>query len=128
MALTLIAVGQPIFTEDTWWHLSMGRAYASVGPWLSADPNLFTAIGPPAPAAWLASLSLHGIQSLFGFYGLRVAHVAVVASIVLLAWSTLYRTSRSASYASIATAAFTALAAYRLFQLRPELVSVLATL
>ncbi|MCP4039956.1 MAG: hypothetical protein GY733_23625 [bacterium] len=128
IGLTLIAVAQPLFAEDTWWHLSMGRAYASAGVWLEADPVLFTAEGPPAPAAWLSSLALHAVERAVGFQGLRVAHVAIVASILVLAWSLLRRVSASAAYASGATALFCALSGYRLFQLRPDLVSILLAL
>ena len=50
---TLIAVGQPIMTDDTWIHLTLGRAYFEHGPWLETDPLLAHASGPPLPAAWL---------------------------------------------------------------------------
>lgn len=125
VCLTLVAVAQPLFTEDMWWHLSMGRAYAAEGPWLASDPNLFTAVGPPSPAAWLSSLALYGLQHSVGFQGLRLAHLALVALILGFAWSSLFRVSGSRAYASAATALFTCVSAYRLFQLRPDLVSLL---
>ena len=125
VGLVLIAVAQPLFTEDMWWHLSMGRAYAAAGPWLEADPNLFTATGPPSPAAWLSSLALHGVERFAGFQGLRITHLVLVCAILGLAWSLLFRASRSRAYASAATALFAVLSAYRLFQLRPDLVSIL---
>ena len=31
---TLVAVGQPIITDDIWIHLTLGRAYLDQGPWL----------------------------------------------------------------------------------------------
>jgi hypothetical protein len=127
-ALLLVAVGQPIFTDDVWWHLALGRAYALDGPWLAADPLLYTAAGPPAPAAWLADLALHGVERGAGFAGLRIAHVLLVAGILALVWSLLRRASASRVAASLGAGAFVALAAYRLVQLRPELFSVLATL
>ena len=49
--LILIAVGQPIFTDDIWWHLSLGAAYLRDGPWLEADPLLFTALTAPPPTS-----------------------------------------------------------------------------
>lgn len=128
MVLTLISAGQPIFTEDAWWHLSMGRAYASIGPWLDQDPNLFTAAGPPSPAAWLSSLSLHAISQVAGFHGLRVTHAILVTLILAFAWRSLQRVSGSRVYASAATAIFVALSAYRLFQLRPDLVTIFAAI
>ena len=126
--LVLLSAGQPLFTEDTWWHLSMGRAYASLGPWLEHDPNLFTAAGPPSPAAWLSSLSLYGVSELAGFQALRVTHVSLVALIIVFAWRALRRVSDSPAYASAATGIFVSLAAYRLFQLRPDLITIFAAI
>ena len=58
-ALVLAAAGQPLFTDDAWWHLGLGRAFAAAGPWLSEDPLLFDAAAPPSPSAWLFDLALH---------------------------------------------------------------------
>ncbi len=127
-ALVLVAAAQPLFAEDTWWHLTMGRAYAAHGPWLAEDPALFTAAGPPHPAAWLTDLALHAVERATLFRGLRVAHALAVAAILLLAWSALRRASRSAAFASLSVTVFAALAAYRLFQLRAHLATLLATL
>ncbi len=124
VAATLVSVGQPVFAEDTWWHLAMGRAYAAAGPWLDADPLLFTAQEIPAPASWLAGVLLHGLEAATGFQGLRVFHTALVATILWMAARALLRTSGSIAFASLATAVFAALSAYRLFQLRPELLTV----
>jgi tetratricopeptide (TPR) repeat protein len=126
--LLLLAVGQPLFTDDAWWHLAFGEVYARQGPWLDHDPLLFTAPGPPAPAAWLADLALFGVERFSGFAGLRVAHVLSVAAILALAWSLLHRASGSRLAASLATGAFVALSAYRLAQLRPHLFTILAAL
>ena len=123
----LVAAAQPLIAEDTWWHLAMGRVYATSGPWLAADPLLYTAQGPPAPAAWASDVALHAIERVAGFYGLRLAHALLVAAILAAAWNALRRASGSRTYASLGTALFAALAAYRLFQLRPELVTILAT-
>ncbi|MFP6641467.1 MAG: hypothetical protein VCC04_14580, partial [Myxococcota bacterium] len=125
---TLVAVGQPIFTDDTWIHLTLGRAYLNQGPWLEADPLLANALGPPLPAAWLTGTLLHGVERLWGFTGLRIFHVALVASILALAWSILRRASQSAAIACLGTTLFIALSAYRLVQLRPHLFTILACL
>jgi hypothetical protein len=124
----LARVGQPIITDDLWWHLGLGEAFAQHGPWLSEDPLLFTAPGPPDTASWLADVALYTVWRHTGFAGLRVLHAAWVASILALAWSLLRRASRSRAAASAGTLAFAALGAYRLVQLRPELFSILATL
>jgi hypothetical protein len=129
VCLTLLyAVGQPLLSDDAWWHLALGAAYAQQGPWLDADPLLFTAIHPPAPAAWLADWLLFRLWSLTGFTGLRVAHVALVASTLGLAWLAIRRASRSIPIAWLGTAVFAVLAAYRVVQLRPHLFSILGTL
>jgi len=124
----LVAAAQPMQTEDAWWHLALGRAYASHGPWLDADPLLHTAAAPPAPAAWLADLALYGLARAGGLSSLRLAHAAVVAAILSAAWLALRRASGSRRAASLATAAFAALSAYRLYQLRPDLLTIGATL
>jgi hypothetical protein len=126
--MVLASAGQPLFAEDSWWHLAMGEAYVAEGPWLEADPALHTASGPPAPAAWLSDVTLYGVERIWGFGGLRVAHVFLVVGILGLAWSALRRASGSRVYASLGTGLFAVLSAYRLFQLRPHLFSIAAAL
>jgi hypothetical protein len=123
-ALLLIAVGQPIFTDDAWWHLALGAAYASEGPWLARDPLLFTATGPPPPVSWLADLALHGIALAGGFQALRVAQVSGAAAILALVWSSARAAGASPAIASTASALFGTLSAYRIVQLRPELFTI----
>src|SRR5262245_11551222 len=74
--MLLLAVGRPIFTDDLWWHLALGRAFAEGGPWLAADPLLFAPAGPPTPASWLADIALASVARAAGFGTLRVLHVA----------------------------------------------------
>jgi hypothetical protein len=128
IGLMLAAAGQPLFTDDAWWHLAHGHAYASQGPWLTADPLLYTAAGPPTPTAWLSDLALYGVERIAGFPGMRVAHVLLVLAILGLAASLLRRASGSHVAASLGSGFFIALAAYRLVQLRPELLTIFATL
>ena len=89
----LYAVGQPIFTDDLWWHLALGRAFAEHGPRLAEDPLLFAPAGPPSPASWLADVALARLAGSAGFAALRALHVAVVAGILALAWSVMWRAS-----------------------------------
>ncbi len=126
--MLLVAVGQPLMTDDAWWHIALGRAYAAAGPWLPDDPLLFLAPGPAPPAAWISDLGLHAIERSAGLHGLRAFHVATVAAIVALAWSLLRRASGSPAAASLGTSVFIVLSSYRLFQLRPHLVTILFTL
>jgi tetratricopeptide (TPR) repeat protein len=131
VALTLMliaAVGQPLFTDDTWWHLAHGKAYAQQGPNLSADPLLYAAPTPPAPAAWLADVALYGLDRMGGFTALRISHVLLVLGILGVLWSLLAKASRSLTVASTGTIVFICLATYRLIQLRPHLFTILAAL
>ena len=100
-AALLYLCGAPLETDDTWWHLALGRAFAKQGPWLTADPLLHSSLGPPIPAAWLSDVFLHHAASLpIGLYGLRVLHVASVAGILGAAWLALRRASGSISRAA----------------------------
>ena len=126
--LVLVAVGQPIFSDDIWWHLALGAAYLRDGPWLAADPLLFTALAAPPPTSFLADAGLHLVWALSGFRGLRFFHLTLVIAILGLAWSCLRGAGRNRAAASVLTAVFAAFSAYRLVQLRPELGTVLATL
>jgi len=123
-----IAAGQPVFTDDLWWHLGLGEAYLAHGPWLQSDPLLFTAPGPPDPSAWLSDAALFAVWKHAGFIGLRVMHAAIVASLMALVFALARRASGSRAVAAVVGIAFVALAGYRLVQLRPELFTIAATL
>ncbi len=124
----IVSAGQPIFTDDLWWHLSLGTSFLEEGPWLSSDPLLFRSAGPPSTSSWLAEVVFAALDATFGFTGLRIFHAAFVAAILGLAWSIFRRASGCAGLASLATSGFAILAAYRLVQLRPHLFSVLGVL
>lgn len=124
----LVAVGQPIFTDDLWIHLALGDAYIADGLRLATDPHLYTAPAPLAPSSWLADVALRQWLAWTGFDGLRVLHVLGVAAILALAFAAQRRASHSWVFASAATVAFVLLADYRLVQLRPHLFTIAATL
>jgi hypothetical protein len=107
----LATAAQPLQTDDAWWHLALGRAYAGSGPWLASDPLLHMAEGPPAPAAWLADVGLFTLGEAGGFQLLRAAHALLVAGILAIAWSLLRRASGSPAAASLGAGAFVALSA-----------------
>ena len=128
VALVLVAVGQPIWTDDLWWHLALGRAFANLGALLSSDPLLFGAVGPPLPVSWLADVFFFEVERTLGFTGLRGLHVALVLLILGLCWWLLRRAAGQAWAASLGTAIFAAICAYRLVQMRPHLFTILAVL
>lgn len=125
---TIVLVGQPVYANDSWIHLALGRAFLSMGPWLEADPFLFAAPGPPAPSAWLASSCLFLVQDTLGFMGLRVLHVLIVAGLLALVFAISRRATGSGVWAALVTTGFVALSTFRLVQLRPELFSIGASL
>lgn len=126
--LLLVCAGQPLITDDAWLHLALGKAYATQGLWLSADPLLASSPGPPTPAAWLFDVVLFALERTVGFVGLRVTHVMLVAANLAGAWWLLRRASGTLLVANLASGLWITLAAYRLIQLRPHLFTILATL
>jgi len=126
--LVLVAAGQPIFTDDVWWHLALGQAYLDHGPWLTQDPLLFTAMGPPPPTSWLLDSGFRATWNVFGFAGLRILHVGLVTAILGLVWASVRRASQIPAIASVCTALVATLSAYRFVQLRPHLGTIVAVL
>ncbi len=130
LALQLLYLcGGPLRTNDLWWHLAMGEVYAREGPWPDGDPLLHTAHDDaPVQHEWLFGVGVHGVEVLAGLDGLRVAHVLAVVGILGLGLAALRRESPGLAEAAAATAVFAVLAWPRLMQLRPDLVSIPATL
>lgn len=128
LPLVLVAAG-PIATDDLWWHLGAGRAYASEGPWPAGDPLLHTAL-PSAPVQheWLFGVGVYAVDRALGLHGLRALHLLAVLGLSAAAFATLRRAAPSAAAALAATAVFVALAWWRLAQLRPDLASLAAAL
>ena len=124
---TLVLVGQPLYANDSWIHLALGRAFWEAGPFLDHDPALFAAPGPPAPSSWLGSVALYMAQAHLGFTGLRVLHVALGAGLFVLVGDIARRAGRAWTLVPLAAAAFLGLATFRLVQLRPELATIAAT-
>ena len=128
-ALVLALAGRPLATDDTWWHLKLGEVYAAHGPFVDADPLLHTAADQPTvPHEWLFQVLLHGVERVGGFFGLRALHAALVAGILAWVFVLFRRASDSLALAAAAGSVWLALSWYRLIQLRPELLSLLALL
>ncbi len=126
--VVLIAAGQPLFTDDLWWHLSLGEAYARDGLFLAQDPQLFTAPGPPSTSSWLSDRIFYAVWQIGGFQALRIFHVLLAGAVLVLAWRLLRRACESATVASLLWMGFMGLSAYRLVQLRPHLLTMLFAL
>jgi hypothetical protein len=129
LAVLLFLVGRPIATDDLWWHLALGRLYSDGGPWVRAEPFLFTAPQQSTvPHEWLFQVALYAVHSWLGFQGLRLLHLAAVALILVGVYRAFSRAAGREIPALLALAVFIALAWYRLFQFRPELLSLAALL
>ena len=125
----LLLAARPVYTDDGWWHLAAGEAFATHGPWLDEDPLLFTGReGGPVPHEWLFDVVLWEVHQLAGFHGVRAVHGLLVLAALLLTWS-LARASGGPPVAAALLVALLALVATpRLMQLRPDLVSIPFTL
>jgi hypothetical protein len=127
--MALLLAGAPLYTEDLWWHLKAGEMYVTEGPWPESDWMLHTASDDaPIQHEWLFGVSVFALERLLGFHGLRIVHAAAVALILWLVYSICRRAGQWPVAACFATALFITLAWFRLFQFRPDLISILGTL
>ena len=127
--MTLLLAGAPLYTEDLWWHLKAGEMYVTDGPWPSQDWMLHTAReDAPIQHEWLFGVSVYALEKLLGFHGLRVIHAAAVAVIIWMVFVIFRRAPTRPAAACFAVCMFIVLAWFRLFQFRPDLVSIIATL
>jgi hypothetical protein len=125
----LLLAGAPPRTNDLWFHLAAGRTYATEGPWPARDPLLHTAReDAPVQHEWLFGVGVFALHAAAGFPALRVLHVLAVLGTTFLAFRCFRRAGAGATTALAATTVFLALGWWRLIQLRPDLVSIPATL
>lgn len=129
LAPLLLVAAAPILTDDLWFHLGAGRAYASEGPWPAGDPMLHTA-RPEAPVQheWLFGVAVHLADRAFGLHGLRAIHLLAVLALLAGVARQLQRVAPSVPWALLATAVYAALSWWRLAQFRPDLFSIGAAL
>jgi hypothetical protein len=128
VAMLAVAAG-PLATDDLWFHLGAGRAYASEGPWPARDPLLHTA-APHAPVQheWLFGVGVYALERAFGLHGLRALHGALVAGIAAAVLLAFRRAAPGSAWSGAAAVAFLVLSWWRLAQLRPDLASIAAAL
>jgi hypothetical protein len=127
--LSLHLAGAPVFTNDFWFHLKMGEVYWTEGLWPAADPMLHTALAQaPIQHEWLFGVMLHGIEAATGFFGLRIAHALAVLAILGFGLGLARRATGNTLVACMIATAFAILSWTRLHQMRPDLLSIAATL
>ena len=128
VALVVWLAAGPLTTNDLWWHLAHGRAFAAEGPWLDEDPCLATATRGAVPHSWLFGVAAAAVEGVAGLHGLRVVHALAVVGVALLAFGVFRRATGRVVFAALGVALFFVLSWYRLIQLRPELFSIAAVL
>jgi hypothetical protein len=125
--VVLAIAGRPLATDDTWWHLAMGRLYASGDLWPRADPLLHTTVlRPPVAHEWLFQVAILRTQEMLGFAGLRALHLGALLALLGSTFGVFRRSAGDLAAASLATVVFLVLCWFRLVQLRPEVFSALA--
>lgn len=129
LTLILTLAAAPIRTNDLWFHLGAGRAYATEGLWPATDPMLHTAHeAAPVQHEWLFGVGVYAVKEAVGFHGLRALHTAFVLLTTALAWLCFRRAGLPGPLAFGGTTVFLALSWWRLIQLRPDLISIPAAL
>lgn len=132
-----LVIAAPLNTDDLWWHLKAGEMYFVEGLWPSADWMLHTAHDEaPVQHEWLFGVLVHCVNTQTGFYGLRALHVVAVFGSFVCVWLVTRRGVLSSEgirglrplLAGGAVVAFGVLASPRLAQLRPDLITIPATL
>ena len=128
-ASVLVLAAGPIDTSDFWFHARAGEMYASEGPWPKEDRMLHTAhADAPVQHEWLFGVGLYALDATGGFPLVRVVHAGFVLLILFLVGWLFLRTGASHAAAFTATLGFVVLAWPRLIQMRPDLVTIPATL
>ncbi len=121
----VVAAAWPRRTYDTWWHLATGRYIVQQGRIPHADPFTYTREGQPwITHEWLWEVIMYSLYTRWGFAGL-IAMKALVCGIcgVLLAWLCMKR--GSVPLVALAVGAIGIFAARSLFNVRPQLASLL---
>ena len=121
--------GGPHQSDDLWFHLAMGRAYAEGGLALGGDPLLHTGYArDPVAHEWLFDVVLHGLDRSVGLQGLRVIQALAVGLTLWLCFSISRRARASPALLALASSLFLVLSWWRFVQFRPDLVTIPALL
>lgn len=124
LEVALKSMGEPIRSEDLWWHLGMGRAIAVAHAVPRSDAFSYTRFGSPYfDQPWLAQLCMYALHASGGLAGLLACDFAIMLGAEALAvWAAM---RRGASFA-LACLVQLALApvAWRGWAMRPQAFAV----
>lgn len=122
-----ITLLQPVRTDDTFWHLKMGRIILERGSLPERDPLLFTATEscPPLHHEWLFQVLLHALERTGGFYALRGVLFLEGMLIFFLLWKLMGRFGLGPFSRVFGISVFALFSYQRLIQLRPHVTSII---
>src|SRR5947209_5133183 len=124
LEVALKSVGEPIRSEDLWWHLGMGRVIAAAHAVPRSDAFSYTRFGSAYfDQPWLSQLTMYGVQRCAGLAGLLACDFLIMVGAEALA--VLAGMRRGASFA-LACLVQLALApvAWRGWAMRPQAFAV----
>lgn len=124
----LFHIGQPLRTDDLFWHIKVGEFISQKGllnlP--VVDPFLFTATEEVKPFyhEWLFQIIVYHCHKLFSLHGLRVFHIFLILLLISHLWVYLKKYSLRSHQSAFVIFLFIVLSLQRLIQLRPHLISI----
>ncbi len=125
LARLLVDIGQPLFADDIWWHVALGRNFTTFGGFPATEPLLFTSAGHPQfYHEWLFQLCVAAIDAAGGMALLRAMQVALVMLLLqqIYLFARIQGLARTLALAVALAAIFFAF--QRLMQFRPHLFSM----
>ncbi len=124
--IVLVQVARPLYTDDMWWHLRLGQVFLQQG-FPTADPLLFTARLDQEPIyhEWLFQVMLAVTHQALGLYSLRFLHILLVCACLLSVAFYLRSANLSRVQITVGLILFLSFSYQRLYQLRPDLISIM---
>ena len=126
LARIIIDFGQPIITDDIWWHIKLGQVFLSEMKLPDVEPLLFTSTGQSQfYQEWLFEIIVAFVEGMFGIDFLRVLHLFLSLGILFSVFLLSKKTGFSNIISIIIVLCVLFFAYQRLIQLRPHLFSIM---
>jgi hypothetical protein len=124
LEVALKSMGEPIRSEDLWWHLGMGRVIAVGHAVPRSDAFSYLRFGSPYfDQPWLAQLCMYALHACGGLAGLLACDFVVMIAAEALALFAAMRRGASFTVASLVQLAL-APVAWRGWAMRPQAFAV----
>ncbi|HTA89304.1 MAG TPA: hypothetical protein VK745_07005, partial [Polyangiaceae bacterium] len=122
--VALKSMGEPIRSEDLWWHLGMGRVIAGAHAVPRSDAFSYTRFGSPYfDQPWLAQLAMFAAHASTGLAGLLACDFVIMIGAEALAVSAAMRRGASFALACIVQLVLAPIA-WRGWAMRPQAFAV----